>query len=278
MLAPATSALPARDALLDTVVQLELSTAPNWVAALARADVAAGCLLFGGAGGLAKTVLRLVNNVTFESGAEPDWGVLLTLLECVRAALLGPSSHMPPEARAKWDAKLSASESSIRAARLLAKYAFTVPPMVIQRSDAAALTVLLRETVTAAAAREKMRADAGEVGEEEAFAALWRDMRDVHAYGLHRGMPLAKVLEEFVRAALLAQAWPVAERCGPAPALLLRLGCGCAHDAGAACSAAYLSARAFVRSTSFLSFCRYPSRSAPGTLVTYGKQSTSHQC
>jgi hypothetical protein len=217
VLAPATSALPNRSALLDTVVALELNTSPSWVTAFVRADVAAGCLLFQGPAGFAKSALRLVNTVAYDGATEggPDWDAILTLLGLVRHAVLSPSNHMPPEIRTKWDAKLTNCEQSVSAARLLARHNFSVPPMVIQRLDGPGLCVLLRETLTAAAAHTKMRVDAGEEEEASAFARLWRDMRDVHAYSFGRAMPLTKVLEEFIRTALLAQCWAVAEQCVP---------------------------------------------------------------
>ena len=225
MLAPAVSALPDRAASLDSVLQLELASQPAWATALVRADAAAGCLLFQGPGGLARAALRVVANVTFENSnagltpGGPDWDALLRLIGHVRDALVGPSSRMPVDVREKWDAKLSDAESAVRAARLLSRLGFFVPPQVIQQSDSSGLHVLLRETLTAAAAGISMRsASTAEVGEEEAdaYARLWRDARDLHAYGFSKAMPLTKVLEEFVRATLLAQSWAVAERYAPA--------------------------------------------------------------
>jgi hypothetical protein len=220
VLAPAVSALPVRASALDAVLALELAVQPEWATALVRADAAAGCLLFQGPGGLARAALKVVNGVAFEAdGSGPDWEALLRLLGYVRDALLGPRSRMPGEVREKWESKLAGAEAAVRAARLLARLGFSVPPMVIQTSDSAGLLVLLRETLTAAAAGIKVRCAAEEEweigeGEAEAYARLWRDARDLHAFGFGRAMPLAKVLEEFVRAALLAQSWGVAERCG----------------------------------------------------------------
>lgn len=182
---------------------------------LVRADIAAGCLLFRGVPALAKSVLLLVRALTFDS--PPNWEALLKLLGLVRSALATPGASSPREMRAKWDAKLSANEDAVRAARILARRGVKVPPIVVAHSEGRALAALLREAVTAAAATAKLGVDAGEVSEADAFARLWADVRDMHAYGFGRAVTLARALEEFVRAALLAQAWTAAERCAPFP-------------------------------------------------------------
>jgi hypothetical protein len=181
------------------------------VVSLFRADIAAGCSLIRGTPNLVKSALRLVRTLTFDT--PPNWEVLLMILGLVRAAVATPpSSH---ESAAKWDSKLVASENAVRAARILSRRGVKVPPIVIAHSEGRALTALLREAITAAAAAAKLCADAGEGTEVEVFGRLWADVRDLHAYGFGRALTLAKALEEFVRAALLAQAWAAAERCAP---------------------------------------------------------------
>lgn len=209
--------MPAREATLDTVLQLEFAAQPKWVVALVRADLAAGCALFQGAPALAKSVLAVVRGVSFDGATPPDWEALLLLLGLIRSALAAPGAATPPEVQAKWEARLAGMENSVRASRVLSRHGFTVPPLVIEKSDGNGLRALLREVVTAAAARAKMRADEGAAAADAAFGKLWVDVRDLHAYGFDRAGPLSKALSELVRAALLAQAWDVAEQCAHPP-------------------------------------------------------------
>ena len=219
VLAPAASALPDLAAALDAVLQLELATNPAWATSLVAADAVAGCLLFRGPSGLARASLKVVNSFAFEGQAGPDWDALLRLLGTVRDALLGPRSRMPPEVRAKWEAKLNASDDAVRAARLLSRLGFAVPPVVIAQSDTAGLVALLRECLKASAALAHgagagaIPVDEVDADEGDTFARLWRDARDLHAFGFGRALSMTRVLEEFVRAALFASSWAVAERC-----------------------------------------------------------------
>ena len=219
VLAPAVSALHHRLATLEQVLQLELSTSTPWALALVRADVASGCMLFQGLNNLARAALRVVSNAAAEPHDSAHWEGLLRLLGIARDALSSSAAQAPAESRSSWEAKLKAAEDSVRAARLLARLGYPIPPLVIQQSDAAGLHALLRETLTGAAAFVHMTAgtagpdEVAEDMEADAFAKLWRDARDLHAFGIGRAVPLAKVLEEFVRALLLAQCWDSAERC-----------------------------------------------------------------
>lgn len=219
MLAPAASKLPDLPVALDTVLQNEVVTNATWASSLVAADAAAGCPLFRGPDKLAAAALRVINNFAFEGQTGPDWDALLRLLGTVRDALLGPrKSVMPDHVRAKWESKLNACDDAVRAARLLSRLGYAVPPVVIAQSDAAGLVALLRECLRASAAvahhgggtplRDEVATDEG-----DAFARLWRDARDLHAFGFSRALSMSRVLEEFVRAALFASSWGVAERC-----------------------------------------------------------------
>eukprot|EP00892_Ulva_mutabilis_P011077 jgi/Ulvmu1/8341/UM042_0047.1 len=209
--APALSALPAREQTLANVLQLEFPPEPQWAVAVVRCDLHADCVLFGGLASLASAVLRLsksfIPNKTPAAGNQ--WASLLLLLDAVAADVRSPNVPLDAEQREAFRVRIEEAGDLVRAARVFSRHGMHLMACVLTASDRASVSGLLRGLLMNATAA--VTVDGGDA--VPVFGRLWNDMRDLHAYVFEgQGLSLAYMLREFLRAALLAQQWEVAER------------------------------------------------------------------
>ena len=214
-----------RDQALESLLQLEFPDNTTWVVSLVQAELQADCVLFGTFGALSAAVLRLVNNYIPEKSSQtpPLWGSLPHLLDSVAVGARARSSTPVPEPagtptrspsamsdtqRDRWVEKLEQAAGRVRGARILSKHGMHLPACALSAADRRGACGLLRSMLTAAAAAGAASDDPG-----AAFGRIWSNCRDLHSYIFEaKNLSLAYLLREFVRAALLAQQWDVADR------------------------------------------------------------------
>lgn len=209
VVAPALSVLAGREQALESLLQMEFPESPDWVVSLVKAELQADCVLFGSFSLLAAAVLRLVNNYIPEkrSQSPPQWATLLHLLDSVHAAARSPSALSVTQ-RDRWVEKLDQAAGRVRGARILSKHGMHLPACALSVADRRSACGLLRSMLTSAAASGAASDDPS-----AAFGRIWSDCRDLHTYVFEaKSLSLAYLLREFLRAALLAQQWDVAER------------------------------------------------------------------
>lgn len=209
VVAPALSVVPEREKVLEAVLQLEFPESPGWTVSLMKAELQADCVLFGTFSCLSAAVLRLVNNYIPEksSSSPPQWANLLHLLDSANAAARSESALSDAQ-RDRWVEKLDQATARVRGARILSKHGIHLPAVALSVADRRSACGLLRSMLTSAAASGATRDDPS-----AAFGRIWSDCRDLHTYVFEaKTLSLAYLLREFLRAALLAQQWDVADR------------------------------------------------------------------
>lgn len=209
VVAPALSVVPEREAVLESLLQMEFPESPDWIVSLVKADLHADSVLFGNFSFLSAAVLRLVNNYIPEKSTQstPQWPNLLHVVDAVHAAARTPSVLSDTQ-RDRWVEKLEQAAARVRGARILSKHGMHLPACALSAADRRGACGLLRSMLTTAAASAAASDDPS-----GAFGRIWSDCRDLHSYVFEvKSLSLAYILREFLRAALLAQQWDVAER------------------------------------------------------------------
>jgi hypothetical protein len=206
---PALSALEQRDRALESLLQIEFLDSSEWALSLVKAELQADCILFGSFSLLSAAVLRLVNNYIPEKSSQspPKWAALLHLLDLLNAAARAPGALSDAQ-RDKWVEKLEQAAGRVRGARILSKHGMHLPACALSAADRRGACGLLRSWLTTAAASGAASDDPS-----ASFGRIWNDCRDLHTYVFEaKSLSLAYLLREFLRAALLAQQFDVADR------------------------------------------------------------------